>query len=90
VADRGFVFALELSGRVPPSALLRELASGVFASAGVAAAAPPSLVDGLQAAVEGAGGRCHVRFLAEAGELEIVVTSSAGRIWRTSRAIPRP
>ena len=38
VADRGFVFALELSGRVPPSALLRDLTSGVFASAGVAVA----------------------------------------------------
>jgi hypothetical protein len=89
VADRDFVFALELSGLVPPSpALLRELASDAFACAGIAAVASSAIVDWLQTAVAATGGRCHVRFRAEAGELEIVVSSSAGRIWRTSRAIP--
>jgi hypothetical protein len=87
VADREFVFALELSSGVAPAALLCELASGVFASVG-AATAPPALVDGLQAAVADSGDRCHVWFRAGAGELEIVVTSGAGRVWRTSRAIP--
>lgn len=80
-----FVFAIEISGPLPSSRMLRDLASHVLGHAGCPTADVPAIVEALHAAVAGSasGGTvsCGVRFRAHAGEVVIDVESKGARIW---------
>lgn len=91
MAAREFVFALELPGQERSGDLLGELASLVLRQAGCAREAAPALIKALQTALASAsanGVRCDVRFRLQSGELEIVVSSGPGRVWRIVRPMP--
>ena len=84
-----FFFALAVSGGASRE-MLAELVARVLERAGSAGDGAASLGDEVQAAVA-SGPRdqaVDVSFSAEAGLLTIVVSSRAGAIWQTSRAIP--
>lgn len=83
-----FVFALAVSGGAPREMVL-ELVARVLDQAGCSGDGAASLGDELHAAIA-RGGRdqtIDVRFSAEAGRLEIVVSSRTGAIWQTFRDI---
>jgi len=92
VAAYEFFFTLELARDATADAMLSDLASNVLGHVGCSCDAVPELVGVLQRAVaEGAtcgADRCNVQFRAYAGELHIVVSFGADRVWRTSRPIP--
>jgi hypothetical protein len=89
VAAPEFLFAIELSGPVPPRDMIRDLASQILAHAGLPNDEAPTLVDALHAAVDRSGSAggvsCRVRFHAHDGTLEIDVTSGDTKIWSDSR-----
>ena len=83
-----FFFALAVSGSASREMRL-ELVAHVLDQAGCSGDGAASLGDELHAAVT-SGARdqpVEVRFSAEAGRLEIVVSSQAGAIWQTFREI---
>ena len=83
-----FYFALEFSSQGVSADLLDDLAAQVLTYVGASREAVPELTASLQKAVaEGSTGsdrRCDVRFHAQPGKLEIVVSSNGGRVWQTS------
>jgi hypothetical protein len=86
-----FYFALEFSSQSVPASLLGDLAAQVLGYAGCTRQELPELAGALeQAAEESAVGvrRCDVRFRAQNGTLEILVSSNAVGIFRISQAIP--
>ena len=71
--------------------MLEELATAILRHAGCPLTAASELSAALkQAAAAGAfpAGRCHVQFRAHDGAMDILVSASAGSVWRTSCAIP--
>jgi hypothetical protein len=90
VPDREFLFALELSDEPHFDAMLRDLAGAVLAHVGYEAAAIEELRGVLRTALKerGANARCHVRFRAGAGELQISVAFAGAAEWRTTRPLP--
>jgi hypothetical protein len=86
VASQSFFFALEFSSQGVPGDLLGDLATHVLAHVGASTSAVPELTGLLQRAVSqgAAGSRCDVRFQAQPGRLEIVVSSNGGRLWQTT------
>jgi hypothetical protein len=88
VVPPDFVFALAVSGGTSREMLL-ELVAHVLDQVGCSGDGAASLGNELLAAVT-SGARdqpVDVRFSAEAGRLEIVVSSQAGAIWQTFRDI---
>jgi hypothetical protein len=92
VADHDFLFALEMSDAAESSRLLGELCTAVLGHVGYGAPAVAEMTRALAAAVSpsGANGarRCDVRFVAHAGELQIVVARAGAAEWRTTRPLP--
>jgi hypothetical protein len=87
-----FLFALKVSDKPGLDAMLGDLATCVLEQIGYA---PPEIADTLAkvraALQEGAdqGQRdCDVQFRAEAGQLQIVLSSAGGRERRVARALP--
>jgi hypothetical protein len=92
VPDHDFFFALDISDEPEFDRMLGELASVVFGYVGYPASAADELTSVLRAALASrvASGRrrCDIRFLAGAGELEIVVACAGSPEWRTTRPLP--
>jgi hypothetical protein len=92
VPDQEFLFALDMSGEPPFDAMLAELARTVLGYVGYAASAVDALSSELRTALveRAANGqrRCEVRFVAHAGQLEIVVLASGRPDWRTTWPLP--
>ena len=88
MAATSFFFALEFSSQGVPADLLSDLAAHVLEHVGSARDAVPDLTQQLQRAVEqgsaGSDRRCDVRFQAQPGKLEIVVSANGGRVWQTT------
>jgi hypothetical protein len=86
VAAYEFYFAIELSGPAARTGMLSELASRVLGQAGCSGDDVPAVVDAVEKAVarsEAAGEpRCHVQFLADTDQIEIVVSSAGRLLWR--------
>jgi hypothetical protein len=78
----------EFSSQGVSADLLDDLAAHVLAHVGSSKETVPQLTESLRKAVaEGAAGsdrRCDVRFHAQPGKLEIVVSANGGRIWQAS------
>ena len=89
-----FLFALELTDTVRFEAMLTEVARAVLGSVGCAGDALASLTKLLRQALPtgaGCGGRrCDLRFIAHAGELQIIVSYAGQPEWRTTLALPNP
>jgi hypothetical protein len=86
-----FYFALEFSSQSVPASLLGDLAAEVLGFLGCSGQQLPELADALeQAADKSVAGarRCDVRFRAQNGTLEILVSSNGGGIFRISQSIP--
>jgi hypothetical protein len=86
VVPPDFFFALAVSGGASREMLL-ELVAHVLERAGRTGDGVAALGDELHAAVASSGRdqTVDVRFRAEAGRLLIVVSSTSGAIWQTSR-----
>jgi hypothetical protein len=91
VPDHDFLFALNMSAD-PPVDMLAELARTVLGQVGYPAPAVDALTGELRAALMArpAGGqrRCDVRFIAAAGELQIVMSGSGQPDWQITRPLP--
>lgn len=91
MSDHEFLFALELSDEKTFDAMLTELTHAVLVHVGFATAAIDELSGALHSALADGTAtgrrRCHVRFLAHAGELQILVTCDGGAEWRTTRRL---
>jgi len=92
VSDHEFLFALELSDEKTFDGMLADVAQAVLVHVGLGRPAIDELSQALRAAlgqVSAAGRqRCDVRFLARAGQLQIVVTYDGGAPWETTRPLP--
>jgi hypothetical protein len=90
--DHEFLFALEMADDPGSSRMLGELCAAVLGHVGYAAPAIAEVNRELhEAIVRGApAGRCDVRFVAQHGELHIVVARVGAAEWRTSRRLPTP
>ena len=92
MADREFMFALDLSDRAPFDEMLDDVARHVLRHVGYGGEMTADLVALLRAALSHrrAPGpdQCRVQFTAHAGELDIVVSDVGGREWRTRRPLP--
>jgi hypothetical protein len=92
VADREFMFALDLSDRAAFEEMLDDVARNVLGYVGYGCDVTGDLVALLHAARSqgGVGGpqHCRVQFSAHAGQLHVVVSDGGGREWRTSRPLP--
>ena len=90
--DHEFLFALQLSDEPPFEGMLAELSSAVLTHVGYAPPAVAELGGVLRKAL--ADGhvsghtRCHVRFRALSGEIQISVAYEGGAEWRTTRPLP--
>lgn len=88
MASHQFYFALEFSSQGVSADLLDDLAAHVLTYVGSSKDRVPHLTPSLQEAVAQGSARsdrrCDVRFHAQPGRLEIVVSSNGGRIWQTS------
>jgi hypothetical protein len=91
VSDHEFLFALELSDEKTFDAMLTEVTHAVLVHVGFAKAAIDELSGALHRALADgiAAGRhrCDVRFLAHAGDLQILVTYDGGAEWRATRRL---
>ena len=87
-----FVFALEFSSQTAPTSLVEDLAINVLRHVGAAQEHAEALTQALKDAdargAIGADRRCDIQFRARPGVLEVLVTSSAGRVWETEILIP--
>ena len=87
-----FFFALDMSDEPEFDRMVGELALVVIGAVGYASGVTEELTCALRAAVAArvAGGqrRCTVRFLAGAGQLQVVVDGGGGPEWRTTRPLP--
>jgi hypothetical protein len=92
VSDHEFLFALELSDEKTFDGMLADLAHAVLVHVGLARPAIDELSRALHGALKdvatGGQRRCDVRFLAHAGELQILVTYGGGARWHTTRPLP--
>ena len=92
MSDQDFFFALDLSGDPTDDQMVAELARTVLGHLGYANAATDALTGELRAAlgerVAGGKRRCEVRFRAEGGTLEIVVSGAGRADWRTASPLP--
>jgi hypothetical protein len=92
VPDQEFLFALDMSGEPPFDRMLAELARTVLSQIGYASSAIDALSGELGAALteRAANGvqRCQVRFIAQAGNLQIVVAAAGRPDWRTTWPLP--
>jgi len=92
VSDHEFLFALELSDEKTFDGMLAEVARAVLVYVGLAQPAIDDVSGALRTAlakVAAAGRhRCDVRFLARAGQLQIVVAYDGGAPWETTRPLP--
>ena len=90
--DQEFLFALDMSGEPPFDRMLADLTRSVLGHVGYQSSAIDALTGQLGAAlidrVASGGHRCEVRFLARAGELEIVVAAAGRPDWRTTWPLP--
>lgn len=86
-----FFFAIDFSGPATSTVMLRELVSRVLGQAGCGGDAVLAVVEEVETAVarSAAAGesRCSAKFIAHDGRLEIVVSSSAGRLWHTTHPV---
>ena len=86
-----FYFAIELSGPVTTPGMLNELASRVLGQAGCSGDDVPAVVEAVEEAVarSAAAGepRCHVQFLADTDQIEIVVSCAGRLLWRAVHVI---
>ena len=82
MAADDFAFALTLSGHAHDSEMLTDVLRTVLGHAGYAGETLERLVKQVNA-VRAAGQPGAIRFQAQAGELEIVISQS-GREWRTT------
>jgi hypothetical protein len=91
VAAYEFYFAIEVSGPAALPGMLSELASRVLGQAGCIEDDVPGVVEAVEKAVarsEAAGEpRCHVQFLADTDQIEIVVSSAGRLLWRAVHLI---
>ncbi len=87
-----FLFALDLSDRAHFDEMVAEVARNVLGHVGYAHDTTADLVALLHAALveraAHASRPCRVQFSADAGQLQIVVSSGGGQEWRTRRALP--
>jgi hypothetical protein len=92
VPDQNFLFALDLSGEPPFDRMLAELVRTVLGQIGYASSAIEAVSGELGAALTertaNGRGRCEVRFIANAGELQIVVCAAGRPDWRTTWPLP--
>ena len=92
MSDQDFLFALDVSGDPASDQMLADLARTVLGHVGYAGSAIDALTGQLRSALaERVGGgkrRCEVRFRAEAGQLEIVVSGAGRADWRTTWPLP--
>jgi hypothetical protein len=92
VPDHDFLFALDVSGDADTGRMLGELCTAVLGHVGLGAPAIAELTSALSGAVakSGANGarRCDVRFVAQGGQLQIVVSCPGAADWRTTRPLP--
>jgi hypothetical protein len=92
VSDRDFFFTLDVSGDSTDDQMMADLARTVLGHVGYANSAIAALTGELRGALadrvaEGRR-RCEVRFRAEAGQLEIVVSGAGRADWRTTWPLP--
>jgi hypothetical protein len=93
VSDHDFLFALEMSDGSEFDRMLGDLTRAVLGHVGYAGSDIDELAGVLRAALaDGAasGQRCHVRFQAHGGELQIAVACAGRPEWRTTRPLPAP
>ena len=92
--DHDFVFALQIADDADSGRMLGELCTAVLGHVGYGARAVAELTRevGNALAVGGGNGtrRLDVRFVAQRGSLQIVVSRAGGAEWRTSRPLPAP
>jgi hypothetical protein len=92
VPDHDFLFALDIADDADSGRMLGELCTAVLGHVGYAAPAIAELTRALSAALRqgGANGarRCDVRFVARAGELQIVLSCAGAAEWRATRPLP--
>jgi hypothetical protein len=92
VPDQEFLFALDMSGEPPFDRMLADLTRCVLGHVGYQSSAIDTLAGQLGAALTEraatGGRRCEVRFLARAGELEIVVAAAGRPDWRATWPLP--
>ncbi len=93
MSDRDFFFALDVSGEPADDQMLAEVTRTVLGHVHYASSAIDALTSELrgaladQAAHDGTR-RCQVRFRAERGHLEIVVSGAGRAEWRTTWPLP--
>jgi hypothetical protein len=92
VSDHEFLFALELSDEKSFDGMLADVTQAVLVHVGLDKPAIAELSRALRRALgNGAAAgrqRCDVRFVAHAGELQIVVAYDGGAQWETTRPLP--
>jgi hypothetical protein len=92
VPDQRFFFALKLSDHSRFDAMLGDVAECVLKQLGYTTPVVADFLVTLREALAQGGApgslECDVRFLAEDGQLHMVVSSEGGREWRVSRALP--
>ena len=90
--EQDFLFALDVSGDPESDHMLAEVARTDLGQSGYATSAIDALAGELHAAlaerVSDGRRRCEVRFLAGAGQLEIVVGGAGRPEWRTTWPLP--
>jgi hypothetical protein len=92
VAAHEFLFALEVSDDAGFGGVLADLTRSVLTSVGFGAPAIAELTATVAAQLaDGAARgqrRCDLRFLAHAGDLQIIVACDGGTPWRMTRPLP--
>ena len=92
MSDQDFFFALDVSGDPESDQMLAEVARTVLGHVGYAHSAIDALTGQLKTVLSDrvADGkrRCEVRFRAEAGQLEILVSGAGQADWRTTWPLP--
>ena len=92
MSDHEFLFALEMADDPDSHRMLDELCAAVLGYVGYPPKAIAEVNRDLHSAIaEGNGfGRCGVRFVAQGGELHIVVARVGAGEWRTTCRLPPP
>jgi len=92
VPDQEFFFAIDVADEPEFGHMLGELMAVVLSHSGFMAPTIEELTDVLRGVLtDGAAGgprRCDLRFLAQDGQLHIVVARAGAAEWRTTRPLP--
>jgi hypothetical protein len=92
VSDQDFLFALDVSGDPTSDQMVADLARTLLGHVGYAGSAIDALTGQLRSVlaerVSDGIRRCQVRFRAEAGHLEIIVSGANRADWRTTWPLP--